>query len=247
MYYYFVAVYLVTLFLTTSLLIFLPINIILRITISWLDRRLAVIHWITCLWVSLYTWLSPLWKVSITGLENVDRRKAYIMACNHQSMLDILILFRTFLHFKWVSKASVFKVPIIGWNLSLCKHVKIERGSTTSQRKMLRECARNIRKGSSIMIFPEGTRSRDGQLRPFKEGAFLIALQEKTDIVPMVIDDSYKALPEKGIMPRRKQSAKLNILPPVSYETFKDMTVKQLSDHIHSIIASELEQMRKQS
>jgi len=183
--------------------------------------------------------------VTIIGRENVVPKKAYIMACNHQSMLDILILFRTFFHFKWVSKASIFKVPIIGWNLWLCKHVMVDRGSTTSRRKMLRECAEHIRNGSSIMIFPEGTRSRNGQLRPFKEGAFLIALQEKTDIIPMVIDDSYKALPEKGIIPRRKQAVKLNILPAVSYETFKDMSVHQLSEHIHSIIVSELERMRK--
>jgi 1-acyl-sn-glycerol-3-phosphate acyltransferase len=81
-------------------------------------------------------------------------------------------------------------------------------------------------------------------LRPFKEGAFLIALQQKTDIVPMVIDDSYKALPEKGIMPRRKQHVKMHILPPVTYETFKDMRVRNLSEHIHSIIAAELERMR---
>ena len=244
MYYYFIAVYLVTLFLLTSLLIFLPVNIILRITISWFDRRLAVIHWLTCLWVSLYTWLSPIWKVSITGLENVDRKKAYILACNHQSMLDILILFRTFLHFKWVSKAAIFKVPIIGWNLWLCNHIKIERSSTKSQRKMLRKSAEHIRRGSSILIFPEGTRARDGQLRPFKEGAFLIALQEKTDIVPMVIDDSYKALPLTGIMPRKKQATRLHVMPPVPYETFKEMTVRQLSEHIHSIIAAELERMR---
>ena len=245
MYYYFVAVYLVTLFLTTSLLIFLPLNLFLRITISWFDRRLAAIHWISCLWVALYTWLSPLWKVTIKGRENVDRKKAYIMACNHQSMLDILILFRTFFHFKWVSKAAIFKVPIIGWNLWLCKHITIDRASTISQRKMLKECSEHIRKGSSIMIFPEGTRSRNGQLLPFKEGAFLLALKEKIDIVPMVIDDSYKALPEKGFMPRRKQAVKLNILPPVSYESFKDMNVKQLSQYIHSIISSELEEMRK--
>ena len=243
MYYYFVAVYLVSLFLVTSA-VFLPVAVILRFTTFWFDRRLAILHAFTCFWASCYSWLSPLWKFVITGRENVDRKKAYVIACNHQSFLDILIIFRIFLHFKWVAKSSLFRFPIIGWNMWLNRHIKIERSSTKSQRKMLKQCANAIQNGSSLLIFPEGTRSRRGELRKFKEGAFLIALQQKTDIVPMVIDDSYKALPEDGIMPRNKQKVFLNILPPVPYETFKDMEVRQVSEHIHSIIAAELERMR---
>ena len=94
------------------------------------------------------------------------------------------------------------------------------------------------------MIFPEGTRSRNGELRAFKEGAFLIALQQKTDILPIVIDGSYKALPEKGFFPNKKQRIYLHILPPVPYETFKHIGVRQLSEHIHAIIAAELAKMR---
>jgi len=166
------------------------------------------------------------------------------MVCNHQSMLDIPIIYRIFLHFKWIAKASLFKVPVIGWNLWLNRSIRIERNNTKSQRKMLRQCIENIKRGSSVMIFPEGTRSRNGELRAFKEGAFFIALKQKTDIVPMVLDNSYKALPEKGIIPKRKQDVSLNILPPVPYETFKDMSIRQLSEHIHTIISGELKRMR---
>ena len=239
--YYIVAVYLALLFLTTSTLFF-PIAVILRVSTGWFDRRLIILNEFTCFWASCYTWLSPIWSVSIAGRENIDHRKAYVIVCNHQSLLDIPVIFRLFLPFKWVAKSSLFKIPMIGWNIWLNRSVKIERGNVRSQRKMLVNCARHIRNGSSVMIFPEGTRSRNGILRKFKEGAFLIALQEKTDIVPMVINDSYKALPEKGIMPRRKQKVKLNVLPPVPYESFKDMNVSQLTEHIRSIIAGELDQ-----
>ena len=95
------------------------------------------------------------------------------------------------------------------------------------------------------MIFPEGTRSRTGELRAFKEGAFLIALQQKTDIVPMAIDGSAKAMPEKGLFPFKKQKVYLHILPPVPYESFKDMGIRQLSEHIHAIVAEELNRMRQ--
>jgi len=244
MYYNLVAVYFIFLFLITSSVYF-PVALILRITTFWFDRRLAILHVFSSFWASCYTWFSPLWKVAITGRQNVDRKKAYVMVCNHQSMLDILIIYRMLIHFKWVSKASLFKVPVIGWNMWLNCHVKIDRGNEKSKREMIKHCAKHLQNGSSIMIFPEGTRSRNGDLRPFKEGAFLIALQQKTDIVPMVIDESYKALPEKGIIPRRKQKVYLRILPPVGYETFKDMSVRQLSDHVRSIIAAELEKMRE--
>jgi 1-acyl-sn-glycerol-3-phosphate acyltransferase len=243
LYYYLVSVYLILVFVVTSL-VFLPIAIFLRVFTGWFDRRLAILHMFSCFWGSCYSWLSPIWSITITGRENIDRKKAYVMACNHQSMLDILIIYRIFLHFKWVAKASLFKIPIIGWNMWLNRYVKIERSSMKSQRKMLKQCAENIRNGSSVMIFPEGTRSRNGELRPFKEGAFLIALQQKTDIVPMVLDGSAKALPEKGFIPRRSQKVCLHILPPVRYETIKDMGVRQVSEHIRSIVAAELVRIR---
>jgi len=241
--YYLVSVYHILLFLTVSFVYF-PLAVIVRVCTGWFDRRLVILHLLSTSWASSYTWLSPIWSVTVTGRKNVDHKKAYVMICNHQSMLDIPVVYRSFLHFKWVSKASLFKIPMIGWNLSLNRHIKLERNSATSQRKMFRLCAKNIQRGSSIMIFPEGTRSRNGELRAFKEGAFLIALKQKTDILPIVLDGSYKALPEKGFFPNKKQKIPLHILPPVPYETFKDMGVRQLSAHIHAIIAAELNRMR---
>jgi len=237
------SIYLIIVFFVASF-IFFPIAVILRVFTCRFDRRLAILHTVSSVWASCYTWLSPIWSVTVTGRENVDRKKAYVMACNHQSMLDIPVIYRIFLHFKWVSKASLFKIPFIGWNLWLNRHIKLDRISTTSQRKMLRQCAENLQNGSSVMIFPEGTRSRNGELRNFKEGAFLIALRQKTDIVPIVVDGTAKALPEKGFFPFRKQKFCVHILPPVAYETFKDLSIRQLSEHIHSIIAAELARIR---
>ena len=243
MYYYLVSIYHLILFVVVSLVYF-PLAVIVRVTTGWFDRRLSFLHWTSTVWASCYTWLSPIWSVTITGRNNVDRKKAYMIVCNHQSLLDIPVIYRIFLHFKWVSKASLFKLPIIGWNLSLNRHVKLERTSAISQRKMFRQCAEHIQNGSSVIIFPEGTRSRNGELRDFKEGAFLLALKQKTDILPLVLDGSYKALPEKGFFPNKRQKIPVHILPPVPYETFKDMNTRQLSEHIHKIIAAELNRMR---
>jgi len=242
-YYYFVSIYHLILFVAVSLFYY-PLAVIVRFSTGWFDRRLFFLHFTSTVWASCYSWLSPIWSVAVTGRKNADRKKAYVMVCNHQSMLDIPFIYRTFLHFKWVSKASLFKLPIIGWNLSMNRHVRLERGSMMSQRKMFKQCAAHIQNGSSIMIFPEGTRSRNGELRAFKEGAFLLALQQKTDILPLVIDGSYKALPEKGFFPNKKQKVILNILPPIPYEIFKHMNTRELTEYIHAVIAAELIRMR---
>jgi len=241
--YYLISIYHLILFVVSSLIYF-PFAVIVRVSTVWFDRRLAFLHLTSTVWASTYTWFSPIWRVTVTGRKNVDPGKAYVMACNHQSLLDIPVIYRAFLHFKWVSKASLFKIPVIGWNLWMNRHISLDRSSMQSQRKMLRQCAEAIQNGSSLMIFPEGTRSRNGELRAFKEGVFLIALQQKTDILPIVLDGSYKALPEKGFFPNRKQNISMHILPPVRYETFKDMGIRQLSNHIRNIIADELARMR---
>ena len=243
MMYYLVSLYLVVVFIICSL-IFFPIAFFLRVFTGWFDRRLAILHTFSTCWASCFTWLSPIWSVSVTGRENVDNKKAYVMICNHQTMLDIPIVYRSFLHFKWVSKASLFKIPLIGWNLWLNRHIRLERSSMKSQRKMLKNCAGHLQNGSSVMIFPEGTRSHNGELRAFKEGAFLVAMQQKTDILPIVLDGSYRALPEKGFFPFKKQKIHLHILPPVPYETFKDMGVRPLTVLIHDIVADKLARMR---
>ena len=242
--YYLISVYHLILLVAVSFVYF-PLAVLVRVFTGLFDRRLSFLHWTSTVWASCYTWLSPIWSVTVTGRENVDRKKAYVIVCNHQSMLDIPIFYRVFLHFKWVSKASLFKLPIIGWNLSLNRHIKLERTSTQSQRKMFKQCAEHLQNGSSVVIFPEGTRSRDGQLRAFKEGAFLIALRQKTDILPIVLDGSYKALPENGFFPNKKQKFILNILPPVPYETFKDMGVRQVTELVHTMIAGELARIRE--
>lgn len=244
-YYYLVSIYLALLFLVTSIA-FLPIACLLALAYP-LDRKLRALHMFSCFWGSCYTWLNPIWGVTITGRENIDRKKAYVMISNHQSILDILVIYRIFVHFKWVAKASLFKLPVIGWNMKLNRYIRIERSSMKSQRKMIRECMENIRNGNSVMIFPEGTRSGNGRLRSFKDGAFLIALYQKADIVPMVLDGTFGAVPENKIIPRSKRRFYLHIMKPVPYDDFKDMTAHEASTYISRMMEEELVNIRASS
>ena len=187
-------------FLVTSSMLLFPIAVAIWAGTMPFDRRLVLLHRFTCFWASLYTWLNPVWPVTLRGRERLDDASPSVLVANHLSLLDILVLFRLFRHFKWVSKIENFKVPFIGWNMRLNRYIELRRGDRASIKQMLQACERTIGEGSSIMMFPEGTPSMDGELRPFKPGAFELALTTCTPILPIVIFGSVDALPKRGIV-----------------------------------------------
>src|SRR5262249_34751820 len=145
-------------FMALSSLVLFPVAVVLWAVTVPFDRRLRALHQFTCFWASLYTWTNPLWRVRVVGREHIRPGTTYVMIANHQSFVDILVLFRLFTHYKWVSKAEMFRLPCIGWNMALNRYVKLRRGDAGSIAAMMRACERHLEAGSSIMIFPEGTR-----------------------------------------------------------------------------------------
>jgi len=104
----------------------------------------------------------------VEGREKIRRDATYVIVSNHQSQLDILVLFRLYVHFKWVSKSEIFKIPLIGWNMVMNRYIKLRRGDKESIAQMMADSEERLAEGSSIFIFPEGSRSPDGRLKPFK-------------------------------------------------------------------------------
>ena len=117
--------------LASSLLIF-PVAVIVWLATYAFDRRLKALHLLTCFWGSLYSWLNPLWRVRIEGREKLRANETYVIVANHQSLLDILVLFRLFAHFKWVSKIENFRIPLIGWNMLLNRYIPLSRGTASA-------------------------------------------------------------------------------------------------------------------
>ena len=181
-------------FLVLSSIGLFPIAVLIWLLTSPFDQRRRLLHLFTCFWASLYTWLNPAWPVEVLGREKIRRDAAYVMIANHLSLLDILVLFRLFTHFKWVSKIENFRIPFIGWNMRLNRYIELKRGDRESVVRMLEACRRTLGEGNSIMMFPEGTRSSDGRLRRFKEGAFGLALDTKGPILPIVVQGTADAL-----------------------------------------------------
>jgi 1-acyl-sn-glycerol-3-phosphate acyltransferase len=166
----------------------------------------------TCFWGSLYTWLNPAWPLRIDGREKIRPDETYVMVANHQSLLDILVLFRIFAHFKWVSKIENFRIPLIGWNMSLNRYIKLKRGDRASVIRMMQECRETLAGGNSIMMFPEGTRSPDGRLRAFKTGAFELAKAAGKPILPILVEGTANALPKRGFVLQGRHQIRITIL-----------------------------------
>ena len=178
----------------------------------------------------------PPWSVSIEGKEHIDANDTYIIVSNHQSLVDILVAFTLFTHFKWVSKAELFNIPLIGWNMSLNQYVKLRRGSNKSVKTMYKACEKHLEHGSSIYLFPEGTRSESGQMRKFKEGAFVLAKRLQIPILPVVINGSRTALPKNSFNFHGKTHIEVTVLPPIPPEAFAEDDAKELAVHVQRLI-----------
>mmetsp|Transcript_13978 Transcript_13978/g.35137 ORF Transcript_13978/g.35137 Transcript_13978/m.35137 type:complete len:272 (+) Transcript_13978:52-867(+) len=205
------------------------------------DKKKVVLHQFTCFWASVYTWINPLWPVTVRGLEHMQKDTAYVMVSNHLSTLDILVMYRIFRHFKWVSKLENFRVPFIGWNMSLNRYIPVRRGDKQSVAEMMKSCADALEEGSSVMIFPEGTRSKTGRLRQFKLGAFELAAATRRPILPIVIRGTAEALPADGFYISGNH-IELEVLPPMLPEEFEGMEPCDVMDKTRKIFAEALDE-----
>jgi len=227
-------------FLVVSSIALFPIAVLIWALTVLFDRRLVLLHRFTCFWASLYTWLNPAWRVHIEGRGKIAGNTAYVMVANHQSLLDILVLFRLFVHYKWVSKIENFRIPCIGWNMSLNRYIKLRRGDRESVEQMMTACEQTLADGSSIMMFPEGTRSLDGRLKAFKHGAFTLAQRMRLPILPIVVQGTAAALPKRGFVLQGRHAIRIRVLDAIPYARFANESVDAVAERVRSIIAAEL-------
>jgi 1-acyl-sn-glycerol-3-phosphate acyltransferase len=227
-------------FAFTSSAVLFPVAVVIWAVTFPFDRRGVVLHRFTCFWASLYSWVNPSWQISIEGREHLSSRTACLMVSNHQSTLDILVLFRLFVHFKWVAKAEAFRVPFIGWNMWLNRYVPLRRTSRRSIVEMMAVAEQTLRSGSSVMMFPEGTRSPDGKLQAFKQGAFSLAKRAEVPILPIVLEGTGSTLPKRGFVSRGQHRIRVRVLPPISHESFAETPVAEVAARVQALYRQEL-------
>jgi 1-acyl-sn-glycerol-3-phosphate acyltransferase len=184
------------------------------------DRRLN--HLFSCAWGSLYAVAYPGWHVRVEHRERIVPGRPYVLVANHTSIADIILLFTLFRQFKWVSKDVLFRVPVIGWNMILSGYVPLKRGNKTSIEQMMAKCRDWLSRGVSVMMFPEGTRSDDGHLKPFKHGAFTLALDSKVPVIPIAIHGGHALIPKHSSTFAARADLVVEVLDPIAPDGFDD-------------------------
>lgn len=200
------------------------------------DKKRKVAHAQCFWWADGITSLNPYWHITVSGLENIDYNKTYVIVANHQSMADIVIVYKTHMQFKWVAKESLFKVPFIGWCMSLAKHIKLSRGKFTSIKKVYRQAAEWLRNDMSVLFFPEGTRSETAEMRDFQNGAFKLAIKEKVPVLPISIKGTGDAIPKGSWRFTTSVPGSLKVLPPIDTSEFRPADFVLLRDRARAAL-----------
>lgn len=195
----------------------------------------------------LATRINPLWNVEISGEQITDPRRPYVVVSNHQSNADIPVISRLPWEMKWVVKKELFGVPVFGWLLKLAGDIPVDRRDRKSRANVLDIAAEYLQNRCSVMFFPEGTRSRDGRVIRFTDGAFRLAIQEGVPILPLVVEGTFDALPKHDWRFRHPSDIRLRVLPPVSTDVLTSDDVPALRDQVRRDIIEQLAEWRELS
>ena len=226
------------------LVIMFPLTLIIWVIVFPFDKNRAVIHRLLVYQSITLSALMPIWKVKFEGNIKVKKEITFVIISNHQSILDILLLNSLKMRFKWISKIETYKVPFIGWYLKMAGYITVDRGNSESKEEMLEKSYRCLKEGTSIMIFPEGTRSVDGQIGFFKRGAFQLAISANVPILPVLIDGTGDILPKHGLVFRGGHKIRIKIFDPVYPESFETKDPEDLAIKFNTLMTISLHEMR---
>lgn len=227
---------------TICFLAFLVIVIVLYVLTFLFDRYNQIPNRVLkgLAWILMK--LIPGWKVEIRGADVSKVQKPTIVVANHQSFLDLPLLYLLPWSMKWVAKKSLFRIPILGWIIFMTGHLGIDRESRRSVKK-LGELVTPIKHGIPGMIFPEGTRTLTGELKPFKNGAFVFAERYNFQVLPVVLNGGFEAMQPGSWMFNFKQKFTVSVLDPLDPKEFE--SVREVKKSVCQLIDRELQLIRK--
>jgi 1-acyl-sn-glycerol-3-phosphate acyltransferase len=229
------------------ILYFLPATAvfsIIAIIVAFFSRTGNPVHIIARIWSKSILFVSGI-KVDVEGLANIDPGKSYIYMANHRSNFDIPVLLGCLpIQFRWLAKAELFKIPIFGRAMSGAGYVKIDRFNRKSAFRSIDEVAAKMKNGVSVIIFPEGTRSQDGSVKPFKKGGFIMAVDTGAPIVPIILRGT-RSIMTKGSWRINPDKVVLSIEEPIDTSGFTRETKEDLIKKVRSVICEVFEKGKK--
>jgi 1-acyl-sn-glycerol-3-phosphate acyltransferase len=200
------------------------------------DRQGKVVHRYARLWGKVAL-LANRVQVSVEGLDHLRGKGPYIFMSNHQGSYDIFALLGHLpFQFKWLAKKELFSIPLLGWAMAAAGYISIDREGTRKTVEAMNDAARKIREGMSVVIFPEGSRSPDGSIQPFKKGGFTLAIKSKVPIVPIAIHGS------RDIMPKDRLTAssgeiRMRMAPPIETQVYSMKDREFLREKVNQVIS----------
>lgn len=221
------------------------VSIVVLIVTYPFDKSRYWVHWCSrCICATLFG-VPPRMRRTVEGLENIDQNKSYVMVINHNSGFDIFASYIIPLNFRWVSKKEVFWVPFMGPLLYIHGDIPINRGNAAAaMAKVIEDGKLWLSRGASVAIFPEGTRSKDGEIHRFKAGAFNLAKEAGVEILPVVMTGTNNMFRKKWLINWTNHIA-IKVLKPVSVEEVAATESKVLAQQTQERMVNALAELRE--
>lgn len=192
------------------------------------------------------SYLSPVWDFSWDGTPPADiDRRAYVVVCNHESNADPFLISHLPWDMRWIAKEEIFKLPLLGLLMRASGDIKLKRGDKGSVGDMFDACLETLRAGMSVMMFPEGTRSKDGELLPFKDGAFDLAIRAQVPVLPLALTGTRNCM-RKGALALGRATAKVRVLDPIETAGMTKEDLPGLRDRTREVIAGGARKLREE-
>jgi len=226
------------------ILVWLPLLALIRLFDAD-PVRYTTGRWFRRLGVAM-TKVNPSWRVHRDGERIENPRRPYVVVSNHQSLADIPIISHLPWEMKWIGKAELFSLPFVGWMMRLAGDIPVDRADRRSGARMLLAANRCLQLKCSVMFFPEGTRSPDGRVWKFNEGAFHLAIKAGVPVLPVAIEGTRDCLPKRSWKFGPPQEIRLRVLPSVETAGLTSAQVAELRDRVRDMIVGQIALWRGQ-
>jgi 1-acyl-sn-glycerol-3-phosphate acyltransferase len=240
---------------------------LLRSLWIWLAGGIAILFWVPLLsLIALFDdrrlrlrtgrWLRRLARIlariygrpiRVSGLQNIRPGQAYIIVSNHQSLADIPVVSQLRIDAKWIAKSELFRIPGVGWMFQMARDIPVDRSDRRQGGHALLMAARCLRQRCSVVFFPEGTRSPDGEVLPFIEGPFQLAIREQIPILPLVVDGTRDVLPRHSWIFGDVREIRLQVLEPVCVDGWQKQQSALLRDEVRQRVVDALQRLRAEA
>ncbi len=188
--------------------------------------------------------VNPSVQLQISGEQIDNPRRPYVVVSNHQSLADIPIISNLPWEMKWIAKDTLFRVPFVGWMMTLAGDISVDRASKRAGAQALLAARRYLEQKCSVIFFPEGTRSPDGRVAAFADGAFHMAVNLQIPVLPLAVEGAYKCLPKKSWRFGKTQKIFLKVLPPLETTGMTKDDVPALRERVRRTIVAQIASWR---